>query len=132
MNIGTLRSVDVSESASRSKFIPLVTKKNGIRKPKPTAVSLDSSTSTSLPRRASRVTIPATKPPRSSYCPRLPASATSPNTMTTARRTASWLLASSVRSSRGQPRQAERTETIATASASTENAISSSASCTGF
>ena len=39
-----------SPSASRSKFIPLVTKKNGIRKPKPTAVSFDSRTSTSRPR----------------------------------------------------------------------------------
>ena len=47
--------------------MPLVTKKNGTRKPNPTAVSFESSASTSRPRSAARVIIPAAKPPSSTH-----------------------------------------------------------------
>ena len=112
--------------------MPLVTKKNGIKNPKPTAVSFDSSTVTSRPLSASRVTIPATNPPSSTSSPSVPASATSPNTSTTAIRTASWLLDSSVRSSSGQPRHADRTDTTASATAMPTNASRMNVSWTGF
>jgi len=85
-----------------------------MRKPNPTAVSFDSSTSTSRPRRASRVTIPATKPPSRMSSPRVLASATSPSIRTMSTRIAAWLLASSVPSSSFHPLSAERTETTAT------------------
>ena len=91
--------------------MPLVTKKKGTKKPKPTAVSFDSKTCSSWPFSASRTIIPATKPPSRTSRPSLPASRTRPKTSTTVIRTASWLLASKVRSSAGQPRQAQRTET---------------------
>ena len=69
--------------------MPLVTKKNGIRKPKPTAVSFDSNTSTSCPFKATLVIRPATNPPSRMSRPRLPAIATRPKTRTTAILTAS-------------------------------------------
>ena len=47
-------------------------------------------------------------------------------------RTASWLLDSKVRSSAGQPRQASRTETSATASARATKAIRIADSCSGL
>ena len=53
--------------------------------------------------------MPATKPPSSRSSPSSEASATRPNTSTTARRTASWLEVSNVRSTSGQPCHAERT-----------------------
>ena len=86
--------------------MPLVTKKKGTKKPNPTAVSFDSKTCSSWPFSATRVIIPATKPPSRMSRPSLLASRTRPKTRTTVTRTASWLLASKVRSSAGQPRQA--------------------------
>jgi hypothetical protein len=43
--------------------MPLVTKKKGTKKPKPTAVRFYSKTCSSWPRRAARVIMPATKQP---------------------------------------------------------------------
>ena len=73
-------------------------KKKGTKKPKPTAVSFDSKTWSSRPLSARRTIIPATKPPIRTSRPSLPASRTRPKTSTTVIRTASWLLASKVRS----------------------------------
>ena len=132
MNIGSFSSAELFETrASRSKLIPLVTKKKGIRKPNPTAVSFDSNTSTSCPLSAIRVISPATKPPRRMSRPRLLAIATRPKTRTTAIRTASWLLDSRVLSSRVQPGTIRRTETSAIAIASATKATRISASFAG-
>ena len=113
--------------------MPLVTKKKGTKKPNPTAVSFDSKTVQLVALAApARTIIPATKPPSRTSRPSLPASRTRPKTSTTVTRTASWLLASKVRSSAGQPRQASRTETSATASARATKAIRIAASCRGW
>ena len=112
--------------------MPLVTKKKGTKKPNPTAVSFDSKIVSSWPFSAVRVISPATKPPSRTSRPSWLASRTRPKTSTTVTRTASWLLASKVCSSAGQPRQASRTEAIATASARMTKAIRIAASCSGL
>ncbi len=110
-------------------MIPLTTKKNGTKKPKPTAVSFDSKTCSSCPCSASRTIIPATKPPSSRSRPSFEARKTRPKTSTTVSRTASWLLASKVFSSSGQPRQAQRIEPTARISARAMKASRISDSC---
>ena len=63
-NSGSFSSaLESLNSSSRLKAIPLVTKKNGIRNPYPTAVSFDSKTSSSCPRSASRVIDPGDEAP---------------------------------------------------------------------
>ncbi len=108
-----------------------MTKKKGTKKPKPTAVSFDSKTASSRPFSAMRTIIPATKPPSRTSRPSSLASRTRPKTSTTVIRTASWLLASKVRSSAGQPRQASRTEVSARTRAIADEAIRITASCSG-
>jgi hypothetical protein len=103
MNSGSFASAEAVPSAARSKFMPLVTKKNGIRKPKPTAVSFDSKISSSCPRSALRTIMPATNPPSRMSSPRSLARTARPKISTTARRTASCELLSSVRSITGHP-----------------------------
>jgi hypothetical protein len=90
--------------------------------PYPIAVSFDSNTDTSRPRRVSRAMIPAANPPSSRSSPSFAASATSAKMSTTARRTASWLLDSSVRSSACQPSGSDLTATSAAATARVMNA----------
>ena len=79
-----------------------------------------------------RVISPATKPPISRSSPSSWASATRPNTSSTAIRTASWLDCSSERSSNGQPWKAPRTAASATSTASTMKTIRITASWTGW
>ena len=102
--------------------MPLVTKKNGIKKPKPTAVSFDSKTCSSWPFSASRGDHPGDEAAEQDVEAELARrAATRPKTRTTVTRTASWLLDSKVRSSAGQPRQAERTETRRRASSASDD-----------
>ena len=69
--------------------MPLVTKKNGIRSPKPTASSFDSKRSSSLPLSTVCTSRPAANAPRMTSSPRSAASTTSANTDSTVSRTGS-------------------------------------------
>ena len=75
--------------------------------------------------------MPATKPPSRRSSPRSLARPASPKISTITRRTGSWLLVSSAFSATGQPRAANRTDAAATATASTANPASTSASVSG-
>ena len=112
-------------------LIPLSTKKNGIRKPNPTAVSFDSNSSSSCPRSARARSSRRRSRPAAGRA-RAPSKRTRPKTSTVEIRTASWLLASSVRSSTGNPRQASRTEVSASSRAMRMKAIRITASCSGW
>ena len=100
----------LEKSASMSSCIPLTTKKNGMKTPKATAVSLESNPGTSCFLSTWRVIRPAAKPPSSRSRPELVRrAAASANTSTTIQRTASWELFSSVRSNSGSVRCDDRT-----------------------
>ena len=119
----------LANRASMSSRMPLITKKNGMKTPNATAVSLESNAGSSRSLRTCRVIMPAANPPRSRSSPRSAASHASRNTSTTIQRTPSCELASIVRSSIGIVRSAERTASTATSTATATNPIRSRALC---
>ena len=108
--------------------MPLVTKKNGIRSPKPTASSFDSKRSSSLPLSTVCTSRPAANAPRMTSSPRSAASTTRANTDSTVSRTGSCPLVFSERSRNSQLRPTAPVAIVAASTATTTNATSSSAS----
>ncbi len=111
----------------RSNWIPLTTKKMGMRNPNPMASSLPRTAAISPPAENRRTTMPAANAPRSTSRPRVSANRTSSTMNRSDTRTGSWALDSMWRPSRATNRGGwarAASSTVATATAMNANSSS--------